>query len=181
MRPVQCRMGYKLGWLERRELIQILYDHLQDKSKVYVSKELLTIEQLDRGVKVTTRDGDTFAGDMLVGADGVHSRTRKEMWKIADSEDASYGTERMAKGMCTILARIRKHLLTRPSYGLPIQVHLWDFRSSRGSPGQQCIQSLPQESILSVPDGSSRKLFLFCLFKKERGCCFWFESKIYSI
>ena len=97
-------MGYKLSWMQRRELIQILYDHLQDKSKVHVFKELLIIEQLDRGVKAITKDGATFVGDILVGADGVHSRTRKEMWKIADSEDASYGTERMAKGMCTILA-----------------------------------------------------------------------------
>ena len=93
-------MGYKLSWMQRRELIQILYDHLQDKSKVHVFKELLIIEQLDRGVKAITKDGATFVGDILVGADGVHSRTRKEMWKIADSEDASYGTERMAKCMC---------------------------------------------------------------------------------
>ena len=97
-------MGYKLSWMQRRELIQILYDHLQDKSKVHVFKELLIIEQLDRGVKVITKDGAIFVGDILVGADGVHSRTRKEMWELADSEDASYGTERMAKCMCTILA-----------------------------------------------------------------------------
>lgn len=97
-------MGYKVNWLERRQLIQILYDHLQDKSRVHVSKEVLTIEQLDKGVKVTTKEGATFMSDILVGADGVHSQTRKEMWKIADLEDESYGTERMAKCMCTILA-----------------------------------------------------------------------------
>ena len=127
-------MGYKLRWMQRRELIQILYDHLQDKSKVHVFKELLIIEQLDRGVKVITKDGATFVGDILVGADGVHSRTRKEMWKIADSEDASYGTERMAKCMCSALAENCKHFLTHSSYGLPIQVHLWDFRASQSSP-----------------------------------------------
>lgn len=91
------RTGYQFNFLDRRELVQALYDNLQDKSKVHVSKGLLNIDHLDTGVTVTAEDGTTFAGDILVGADGVHSQTRKEMWRIADSEVPDYGTQQMAK------------------------------------------------------------------------------------
>lgn len=50
-------------------------------------------------MQITTKDGATFTGDILVGADGVHSQTRAEMWRIADAEDPNYGTKRLAKCM----------------------------------------------------------------------------------
>ncbi|CAG8178090.1 unnamed protein product [Penicillium salamii] len=94
--------GYKFSVLDRRELIQALYGNLKDKSKVQVSKEILKIETLDGGVQITTADGASFTGDILVGADGVHSRTRAEMCRIADAEDPDYGTKRLAESItCT--------------------------------------------------------------------------------
>ncbi|CAG7984872.1 unnamed protein product [Penicillium salamii] len=94
--------GYKFSFLDRRELIQALYGNLRDKSKVHVSKEILKIETLDGGVQITTADGASFTGDILVGADGVHSQTRAEMWRIADAEDPDYGTKRLAESItCT--------------------------------------------------------------------------------
>lgn len=91
------RTGYQFNFLDRRELVQALYDNLKDKSKVHISKELLSINQLETGITVTTKDGTIFRGDILVGADGVHSQTRKEVWRIADSEVLDYGTQQMAK------------------------------------------------------------------------------------
>jgi 2-polyprenyl-6-methoxyphenol hydroxylase-like FAD-dependent oxidoreductase len=38
------------------------------------------------GVKVVTKTGAVFEGSMVVGADGIHSSIRKEMWRIADRE-----------------------------------------------------------------------------------------------
>jgi 2-polyprenyl-6-methoxyphenol hydroxylase-like FAD-dependent oxidoreductase len=95
------RAGYKFSFLDRRELIQALYDNLHDKSKVYVSKELVKVDHLDREVRVITKDGTIFTGDIVVGADGVHSQTREEMWKIAEAEDPSYGSQRLAD--CTFI------------------------------------------------------------------------------
>jgi 2-polyprenyl-6-methoxyphenol hydroxylase-like FAD-dependent oxidoreductase len=83
--------------LDRQDLVQALYNNIQDKSKVHVSKEIFKIDQLDGEVQITTKDGATFRGDLLVGADGVHSRTRAEMWRIAESEDPQYGGKRMAE------------------------------------------------------------------------------------
>lgn len=42
------------------------------------------------GVQVTTSDGRRFAGDILVGADGVHSFVRQEMWRLAKQEAPGY-------------------------------------------------------------------------------------------
>ncbi|KAJ6072057.1 Monooxygenase FAD-binding [Penicillium canescens] len=62
----------------------------------FVSKEIFKIEELDDKVQIITKGGATFTGDLLVGADGVHSRTRAEMWSIAEAEDPDYGTKRLA-------------------------------------------------------------------------------------
>lgn len=37
----------------------------------------------DSDVIVTTRDGDSFTGDLLLGADGVHSKVRQQMQRVA--------------------------------------------------------------------------------------------------
>lgn len=33
---------------------------------------------------VHTEDGHTYKGDLVVGADGVHSQVRAEMWRLAE-------------------------------------------------------------------------------------------------
>ncbi|KAJ5440513.1 Monooxygenase FAD-binding [Penicillium cf. griseofulvum] len=94
--------GYKLSFLDRRDLIQALYNNLQDKSKVHMSKEIFKIDQLNGEVQITTKDNVTFRGDLLVGADGVHSRTRAEMWRIAELENPQYGSKQMRESItCT--------------------------------------------------------------------------------
>lgn len=79
-------------------MIQVLYDSLEDKSKVQVSQELIKVEQLEDRVIVTTKEGNQYTGSILVGADGVHSRTRDEVWRIAESEDPTYSVQSMANG-----------------------------------------------------------------------------------
>lgn len=70
--------------------IQVFYDHLQNKSKVLTDKRVASVKQLKDGIQVTTKDGSTYTGDILVGADGVHSTVRKEMWRLADELSPGY-------------------------------------------------------------------------------------------
>lgn len=59
--------------IDRQMIIQILYDNLRDKSKILTKKGVAKVEQTTGEVQVTTEDGTTFRGDILVGADGIHT------------------------------------------------------------------------------------------------------------
>jgi FAD dependent monooxygenase len=39
---------------------------------------------LENSVRVFTEGGAVYEGDLVMGADGVHSLVRKEMWRLAD-------------------------------------------------------------------------------------------------
>lgn len=75
--------GYPVLFFERRQLVQILYDHIKNKDKVLTSKRVKSVEENDEGVTVTTEDGSVFKGDLAVGADGMHSALRGEIERKA--------------------------------------------------------------------------------------------------
>jgi 2-polyprenyl-6-methoxyphenol hydroxylase-like FAD-dependent oxidoreductase len=83
-------MGYTPFFVDRQMIIQVLYDKIRDKSKILTGKSVCNVEQIVDGVKVMTSDGDVFTGDILVGADGIHSTVRREMWRLADSAHPGY-------------------------------------------------------------------------------------------
>lgn len=72
--------------MERSRVLRILYEHIEDKSKIMTRRAVTTIEHSARGIKVKTATGDVFEGDLVIGADGIHSVVRREMWRIADIE-----------------------------------------------------------------------------------------------
>lgn len=88
------RFGYKMRFLERQQAVKVLYDNLRDKSKVHTSCNPLKFHLTDTGVIVET-DGEVFEGDIVVGADGVHSRVRQEMQRLAaaDMDEALFRKE----------------------------------------------------------------------------------------
>ncbi|KAJ5782517.1 hypothetical protein N7457_004291 [Penicillium paradoxum] len=84
------RHGYSIVFLDRRMLIEILYEKIQDKSKVITSQRVNTVETGSSGVTVTTTTGETYTGSIIVGADGIHSKVRQEMWKAAEKVDPTW-------------------------------------------------------------------------------------------
>ncbi|KAF1838730.1 FAD/NAD(P)-binding domain-containing protein [Decorospora gaudefroyi] len=70
---------------DRQSCVTHLYENLPDKSKIHTGKKLERIEHTDTGVRVYLADGSVEEGDMVVGADGVHSMTRKLMWDYAEA------------------------------------------------------------------------------------------------
>ncbi|KAF1913791.1 hypothetical protein BDU57DRAFT_520810 [Ampelomyces quisqualis] len=68
---------------DRQRCVTHLYDGLPDKSKVRTSARVDRIEHTETGVKVYLTDGTFEEGDIVIGADGVHSRVRQVMWDYA--------------------------------------------------------------------------------------------------
>ncbi|KAL4781266.1 hypothetical protein BJX76DRAFT_363710 [Aspergillus varians] len=77
------------------------------------------VKSLEEGVEVETRDGRLFTGSIVVGADGVHSMTRDEMWRIAESDKCDTVSDRKAiRSLCSCMFGI--------SYGLPqVKTETW--------------------------------------------------------
>lgn len=88
--------GYPIAFLERRQLLRILYDALPDKTRIHVNKTMSTIEHFTKdeitGARVLTKEGDVYEGDLIVGADGIHSQTRGEIWRRINSSKSAFKT-----------------------------------------------------------------------------------------
>lgn len=79
-----ARLGYRNENLDRRQVIDILFDNLRSKANIHTSRSVVNIDTLSDGVKVETADGSVFEGDIVIGADGIHSRVLKEMQRQAE-------------------------------------------------------------------------------------------------
>ncbi|KAL8847074.1 MAG: hypothetical protein Q9221_007861 [Calogaya cf. arnoldii] len=83
-RFVRENHGTELMLLERRGYLEVLWQNLPDKSKVLFNKKVADIIENDDGVEVFLSDGTSEKGDIVVGADGVHSTVREKMWERAN-------------------------------------------------------------------------------------------------
>nr|A0A2I6PIZ2.1 RecName: Full=FAD-dependent monooxygenase nodM; AltName: Full=Nodulisporic acid biosynthesis cluster protein M [Hypoxylon pulicicidum]AUM60051.1 FAD-dependent oxygenase [Hypoxylon pulicicidum] len=80
---IKERFGYPIAFLPRRRLLEILYTSYPDHSNIYTNKNVIKVQSHDNQVSVLTEDGNTYRGDLVVGADGVNSRVLSEIWKLA--------------------------------------------------------------------------------------------------
>jgi 2-polyprenyl-6-methoxyphenol hydroxylase-like FAD-dependent oxidoreductase len=63
--------------LNRRDLVQVLYEAVEEDVPIRFNTTIQTICQSDTGVTATFNDGTTESFDLLVGADGIHSNVRR--------------------------------------------------------------------------------------------------------
>ncbi|KAJ6020673.1 monooxygenase [Penicillium herquei] len=94
------RHGYPIAFLDRQTLLQILYAHLQgDQGKVLTSKRVINLEQFPTHVVAHCKDGSSYEGDLVIGADGVHSTIRNLMWNYMEAHGLSEKIEQERKVM----------------------------------------------------------------------------------
>lgn len=79
----------------RSSLHQLLFDTLQDKSRVHFSQKLESYTQLDNQVSLVWQEGKTTTGKALIGADGVHSVVRRSLFPQYQVEYAGYAAYRV--------------------------------------------------------------------------------------
>jgi 2-polyprenyl-6-methoxyphenol hydroxylase-like FAD-dependent oxidoreductase len=75
--------------MDRQQMLQIMHGALTDKNKarVVMGARLEAVEEVEGGVRVRAADGRSWTGDILVGADGVHSAVRREMQRLGSAEN----------------------------------------------------------------------------------------------
>lgn len=86
---VRVRHGFDICFTERRILLEILHSHIKNKNKITTNQKITRIDHVGDKVQLSTNEGRAFGADIAVGADGIHSRVRGEMWRIASKEDPS--------------------------------------------------------------------------------------------
>ncbi|KAI0973342.1 putative monooxygenase [Xylaria arbuscula] len=80
--------GYGIGLTSRGQFLDTLYECLPEsaKARIRVKKRVTDVEVLSDGVCVYCEDGTTEEGSIVIGADGVHSRTRQCMEALASGK-----------------------------------------------------------------------------------------------
>lgn len=78
--------GYPTFACSRSELIKVLYEAIPDREKrVKPNSRIVSIETGSDGVQVHLKDGTVQEGSVVVGVDGVHSKTREEIQRLSNT------------------------------------------------------------------------------------------------
>ncbi|KJZ71109.1 hypothetical protein HIM_09528 [Hirsutella minnesotensis 3608] len=148
---LRARFGYPLAFLERQKFLAILYDRLNGKDRIQTGQGVVSIE--DRGDRVVakTTDGKEHWGHLAVGADGVHSIVRSELWRHANNAQPGRITSREMTALRVDYACV---------YGI-----------SSGVPGVQGgiqLSLLDNGVTIHVFNGKNRKVYWFVIVKTDR-------------
>ncbi|KAH7303545.1 hypothetical protein B0I35DRAFT_455160 [Stachybotrys elegans] len=80
--------AYPMAAFSRMQLVALLYENLPEidkETRIKTNVTVIDVESYDDRVKVFLRDGSAVDGSIVVGVDGVHSKTRQIMQRIAQS------------------------------------------------------------------------------------------------
>lgn len=75
--------------MERKFWLSCIYNTIKDKSRIRTNSGVASFVESAEGVEVTTESGEILKGDILLGADGVHSHVRSLLAEKLDSTDAA--------------------------------------------------------------------------------------------
>lgn len=106
---VGARLSYPLSWIERRAVLKALYTHLKRKHCILINKKVLRVNnhKKEDGITVQCTDGSSYDGDVVIGADGVRSVIRSEMWRAVEEKlinpSISFDVAKERSGMLSVL------------------------------------------------------------------------------
>ncbi|MGV3653856.1 MAG: FAD-dependent monooxygenase, partial [Noviherbaspirillum sp.] len=81
------RFGYPHITIHRADLHGILLDAVRQHAAatIRLDANCIAFEQDEAGVTVRLADGQTVRGDVLIGADGIHSTIRRQMFGVSSA------------------------------------------------------------------------------------------------
>ncbi|KAI0142854.1 FAD binding domain protein [Xylariaceae sp. FL1272] len=85
-RHIKESLGQDVLLIERRQLLEVLYDRLPDKLRVRAGVSVKNISSSESHVEIRLQDGSVEKGDLVMGCDGVYSTVRRYMWEVANAE-----------------------------------------------------------------------------------------------
>ena len=77
--PIENRYGAPYYHFHRADLIALLAEAFDPKD-IKLGRRLVDIEQDESGVTAHFQDGASERGDLLIGADGIHSKVRERLF-----------------------------------------------------------------------------------------------------
>ncbi|KAI0005662.1 FAD/NAD(P)-binding domain-containing protein [Xylariaceae sp. FL0662B] len=80
-------------FMERDFWLKCIYNQIQDKSRIHANCGVTSFVETADGVEVTTDKGEVIKGDILIGADGIHSTVRRLLADKIESTDAATARE----------------------------------------------------------------------------------------
>ncbi|KAJ5853965.1 hypothetical protein N7534_006508 [Penicillium rubens] len=88
------RFGYPIAFLDRQKLLEILYQGYPDHRKIFLGERVIKVEKSGDVAIVSTAKGSVYRGHLVVGADGVHSKVRQEIWNAAEKTTSRVAIEK---------------------------------------------------------------------------------------
>lgn len=85
MNPLRSQRPVR--FVDRYRFLSGLYEGIKDKSRIHTREGIVSFIETENGVTVRTDQGNTFEGSILVGADGVHSETRRQLSLASQEQD----------------------------------------------------------------------------------------------
>lgn len=85
-------------FMDRHFLLATLYSGIEEKRRVVLNKKVSKVEHTLKGVSVECTDGSAYHGAIVVGADGVYSIVRNEMWRNIDIARPGFLSDTLRSG-----------------------------------------------------------------------------------
>ncbi|GKT58903.1 LOW QUALITY PROTEIN: FAD binding domain-containing protein [Colletotrichum tofieldiae] len=105
--------GYPCIFIDRQVLLQVLHNNIKNKEKIPADNRVTGVEVASVGF--ISQHGSSYDGDFLLGADGVHSTTRKETWRLANRMSPGLFSPDEGSSACNASGQQLSDLLTANS------------------------------------------------------------------